>query len=79
MRTERRRRTSRFPRLLSFTRITRVFPAGKTRVIRVKLNKRGKRLVRRRRSVRTQVFVAHQDPNAKPVRVATIGLRRARR
>jgi Ca2+-binding RTX toxin-like protein len=54
-------------------------PAGTTRVIRVKLNKRGRKLVRRRRSVRTQVFVAHQDPNAKPIRVATIGLRRARR
>jgi Ca2+-binding RTX toxin-like protein len=54
-------------------------PAGETRVIRVRLNKRGKRMVRTRRSVRTQVFVAHQDPKAKPIRLATIGLRRAGR
>jgi Ca2+-binding RTX toxin-like protein len=60
-------------------RTTFAVPAGKTRVVRVKLNKRARRLVRRRRSVRTQVFVAHQDPKAKPIRVATIGLRRARR
>jgi hypothetical protein len=54
-------------------------PAGTTRVVRVKLNKKARRLVRRRRKVRTQVFVAHQDPKAKPIRVATLSLRRARR
>ncbi len=54
-------------------------PAGTTRVIRVKLNKRARKMVRTRRKVRTQVFVAHQDPKAKPIRVATIGLRRAGR
>ncbi len=54
-------------------------PAAKTRIVRVKLNKAARRMVKRRRSVRTQVFVAHQDPKAKPIRVATLALRRAGR
>ncbi|HEV2813486.1 MAG TPA: calcium-binding protein, partial [Solirubrobacteraceae bacterium] len=66
-------------KLTRLGRVVFAVPAGTTRVVRVKLSKLGRRLVRARRSVRTQVFVAHQDPNAKPIRVATIGLRRARR
>jgi Ca2+-binding RTX toxin-like protein len=70
--------TLRKRKLARLGRVVFAVPAGRTRVIRVRLNALGRRLVRTRRSVRTQVFVAHQDPKAKPIRIATIGLRRAR-
>ncbi|HEX2084607.1 MAG TPA: calcium-binding protein [Solirubrobacteraceae bacterium] len=54
-------------------------PAATTRTIQVRLNERGRRMLRARRSVRVQIFTQARGEGARPIRLGALALRRVRR